>query len=246
MKIQKASPRFMAKDLPWKRTAMARARARSPLSPTMTLRLHASLLQALRCSQVPGRLMVTLTVVTVLLKRTSGVVDSNLSVCTCIGSFWSIWANLGSSRSGIIWNHFVWGHLESSGSCSSSVFGGAWSPMMKRASWPMAVDQSVRQLPWCRVYVPVRQNSLTDGETVHKSVTRGNNPAIPAWWPHGTPAVEASVGDYATGPIGSRLWGVSHNAALQWSVLLSCCCGCRVSMLSAMWSPPRWSQIGVV
>ena len=84
MKIQKASPRFMAKDLPWKRTAMARARARSPLSPTMTLRLHASLLQALRCSQVPGRLMVTLTVVTVLLKRTSGVVDSNLSVCTCI------------------------------------------------------------------------------------------------------------------------------------------------------------------
>ena len=97
---------------------------------------------------------------------------------------------------------------------------GAWSPMMKRASWPMAVDQSVRQLPWCRVYVPVRQNSLTDGETVHKSVTRGNNPAIPAWWPHGTPAVEASVGDYATGPIGSRLWGVSHNVELQWSLLL--------------------------
>ena len=87
---------------------------------------------------------------------------------------------------------------------------GAWSPMMKRASWPMAVDQSVRQLPWCRVYVPVRQNSLTDGETVHKSVTRWNHPAIPAVWPHGTPA----------GPIGSRLWGVSHNVELQWSLLL--------------------------
>ena len=32
---------------------------------------------------------------------------------------------------------------------------------------------------------------------------------------------------------GSRLWGVSHHVALQWSLLLlSCCCGCRVSSVA--------------
>ena len=109
----------------------------------------------------------------------------------------------------------AWCSLSFCGTCQS--LRGAWSPMMKGAF-------SQHELRWLLL--------SRWGNHVQAVKTPGSDSGAASWNPR---VVEASVGVW---PLdgdhnGSRLWGVSHHVALQWSLLLlSCCCGCRVSSVA--------------
>ena len=118
----------------------------------------------------------------------------------------------------------AWCSLSFCGTCQS--LRGAWSPMMKGAfsqhelrwlllsRWGNHVQAVYfRVAAWMLVYSLCLRQLAAHSSRCRRSLR---------WvWP--------LDGDHN----GSRLWGVSHHVALQWSLLLlSCCCGCRVSSVA--------------